>query len=313
MKNKDIIIIFVLTLILVSCSGKPVIDEGETMIIQTADLDKYSSENPETPLNLLFIHHSCGGQLMADKGETDKGDNCIFETSPNGGGLRRMLQGNNYLVHEASYNSIIGNKTDVCDWHIKFRDQMQNILICKNQDEFFTEGTKNKIVVFKSCFPNNMIISDGQEPGNPDSCEMTMANFKASYNSLIEYFKNNPDTLFVAMTAPPLVMPKPNKVKMLFKKLIGKQNEDIDAIGKRARSFNNWLKDVKNGWLKDYMLKNVVVFDYYDILTKYGESNWCMYSTGGGSDSHPNCEGNSIAAKEFVPFLNKVVRRIGIN
>ena len=51
----------------------------------------------------------------------------------------------------------------------------------------------------------------------------------------------------------------------------------IHETGKRIRSFNNWLKNVYSGWLHGYALKNVVVFDYYDILTAHGISNWLRY------------------------------------
>jgi len=84
-------------------------------------------------------------------------------------------------------------------------------------------------------------------------------------------------------------------------------------MGRRARTFNKWLKDTDNGWLSSYNLKNVVIFDYYDILTKEGKSNWAEYPTKDGQDSHPSSEGNTIAAEKFVPFLNKAVRRAGLS
>jgi hypothetical protein len=60
-----------------------------------------------------------------------------------------------------------------------------------------------------------------------------------------------------------------NPLKMFIKKLLGRY-KDVPSVGQRARYFNNWLKDIENGWLSHYQLKNVVVFDYYDILTKNG-------------------------------------------
>jgi|WetSurMetagenome_2_1015567.scaffolds.fasta_scaffold313986_2 hypothetical protein len=52
------------------------------MVVKILDLLSLKTNKPGIALNLVFIHHSYGGQLMADKG-----DNCIFETSPNGGRL----------------------------------------------------------------------------------------------------------------------------------------------------------------------------------------------------------------------------------
>ena len=87
--------------------------------------------------------------------------------------------------------------------------------------------------------------------------------------------------------------------------------DTVEKIGKRARLFNNWLNDVENGWLKDYELKNVVVFDYYDVLSGHGKSNWSAYPTQGGRDSHPSNEGNQSAAGELILFLNQAVDRMG--
>lgn len=78
--------------------------------------------------------------------------------------------------------------------------------------------------------------------------------------------------------------------------------------GVLARDFNNWLSG-SEGWLKGYGGRNVVVFNYYDVLTDGGASNFSRYPTGDGSDSHPSREGNEKAAKAFVPFLNQAVRR----
>jgi hypothetical protein len=185
---------------------------------------------------------------------------------------------------------------------------MDKILVCRNQDEFFTDGTKNRIVMFKSCYPNNRIDSDGVVPGNPDSCEQTMANYKAAYQSLLGYFSEQPDTLFVVLTAPALVQPRTG-IKSMIKSVV-RPESSVDKVGQRARTFNNWLKDMEQGWLKDYTRKNVVVFDYYDVLTDYGRSNWSMYPAG-PNDSHPTSKGNSLVTGFFVSFINKVLHRAG--
>ncbi len=286
-------LVFVL-LVLVSCTTNEEKISNEVKQVKTIDLTKYPDSPPSHTLNLLFIHHSCGGQLMADKGPS-VGQNCIYKTHPNGGGLRRLLEQNNYNVHEASYHSIIGDKTDLLDWPPKFRDQMDRILKTKNQDDLLPDDEKNQVIMFKSCFPNNNF---------PDDASVKRA--KDAYKSLLPIFEKYPDTLFVAVTAPPLV--SPNGFKNLVKRLLGK-SVPYSQSGKLARQFNNWLKDSENGWLSHYRLKNVVVFDYYDILTKHGKSNWAEYGSQHGQDSHPNSEGNGKAAEDFVPFLNRAVHR----
>ncbi len=277
-------------------------------VVNTIDLTPYSDAAPAEPVHLLFIHHSTGGQLLAEKGP-EAGKDCIYETHPNGGGLRLLLEKNNYIVHEASYNSLIGDKTDICHWNTKFRDHMDRILSSMNQDELLTDITRNRIVLFKSCYPNNAIVSDGVDPGDPDSCEKTMANYKAAYKAILGYFDKYPDTLFVVLTAPPLAEPKSiivDRIKVLMKRV-----DTVEKIGRRAREFNNWLKDAEKGWLHNYRLNNVVVFDYYDVLTDHGKTNWSRYASG-EEDSHPNSEGNTKATREFGPFLNRAVHRMGI-
>lgn len=305
---KKTAIIAAMCLSLAACKSSE--NQESVMEAKTLDLSEYSSDKPAMPIHLLFIHHSCGGHLLADIGE-QAGDNCIYATHPNGGGLRRLLQENSYIVHEASYGSLIGDKTDICHWNAKFRDLMGKILTCRQQDDFFEDGTRNEIVMFKSCFPNNWLEADGKLPGDPDACNKTLANAQAAYKALLPYFSANPDTLFVVVTAPPMAKPvlyKKDRIKETIKVAFGRP-DTADKICKRARFFNNWLTDVKNGWLKDYTLKNVVVFDYYDTLTGHGKSDWSAYPTKEGFDSHPSSEGNTLAAKEFIPFLNRAYHR----
>lgn len=299
------------TVIVLSCSQ----NDAEVRMnnsISELDLSRFSAEKPDRPLNLLFIHHSCGGQLLADPGN-ESGKFCIYKSHPNGGALRKLLEENNYVVHEASYGSLIGEHTDICNWNAKFRDNMDKILKCRQQDDFFSDETMNSIIVFKSCYPNSWIESDGNNPGDPDSCEKSLANAKAAYMSLMYLFKAHPGTLFVVMTAPPMAKPRLNKKERIiqFLKMISGRPDTIKKIGLRARIFNNWLKDRENGWLEGYDLNNIAVFDYYDILTGHGKSNWSMYATKGGIDSHPSSDGHAVVSSEFIPFLNRAIRWSG--
>ena len=304
----SILIIFLLVMSVIGC-GSESVRQAENMPIKEIDLSAYSDQKPDKKLRLLFIHHSCGATLMADKGEKT-GPYCLYSSHPNGGALRALLVKNNYEVHEATYGSKIGQDTNICHWHAKFRDNMAIILKTDTQDKLYQDDSVNNVVVFKSCYPANNISSDGVPPGDPDSPEKTVANYKAAYNSLLPLFSEHPETLFVAMTAPPLVKPRMNFLKEFLLNLVGKGPE---KIGRRARMFNNWLKDIENRWLSSYALKNVVVFDYYDILTGEGKSNWSKYPTRKGTNSHPSSEGNTIAAKKFIDFLNRAVRYAGIN
>jgi len=279
-----------------------------TNIILRLDLSGFAATPPARPLDLLFIHHSCGGELLAGPGPED-GTNCILRTHPNGGGLRALLQQNSYRVHEASYGSRVGQQTDVFDWLPKFSRQMDQILSCDLQDNLYANGRRNQIVVFKSCFPNNLFQSEGVAPGNPTGPELTVWNAKAAYAALLDEFRKSPDVLFVCVTAPPLAPKAPPQPlwKQLLKKVLRRPNS-LPLSGPLARQFSDWLSST-DGWLKNYTLKNVVVFDYYDVLTGHGRSNFSVYPTGSGFDSHPSSAGNTEAAKVLVPLLNRAVHR----
>lgn len=280
-------------------------------IVQRLDLSMFSDAPPRNRLDLLFIHHSCGGQLFAAPGPRD-GSNCIYKTHPESGGLRALLEKDGYIVHEASYGSKIGEKTDVFDWVPKFRDQMEAVFKCEHQDRSFRDDRTNKVVVFKSCFTGNQFQGEGLPPGCPAGPELTLWNAKASYTALRGEFQKYPDVLFICMTTPPtapLLRPQP-LWRVVAKQVLGRgDSRELRArAASFARQFSNWLS-ATNGWLQDYTLNNVAVFDLYDILTAGGQSDFSAYPTEGGYDSHPSREGNVKVAGAFVAFLNRAVAR----
>lgn len=285
-------------------------EDKPAMSAEPLDLSGFSSDDPPRQLRLLFIHHSCGGQWLAPVGP-DQHTDCIYETAVNGGGLHDRLVAAGYEVHEASYKSLVGGKTNIFHWPRKFRDHMEEVLRCDHQDKSYGDSRRNEIVIFKSCFPQNAFVGRGRAPGNPEGPELTVENAKAAYTSLLAEFAKQPDVLFVAVTAPPLALPSTALWKAVAKRVLGRP--DVRVSGPYAREFNNWLKDSKTGWLSSYPAANVVVFDLYHVLTDDGASNFSRYPSGRlGRDSHPSSEGNRKAAEAFVPFLNRAVRRAGL-
>jgi hypothetical protein len=284
----------------------------QALKVETQDLSTYPDTPPAETLRLLFIHHSCGGQLLASPGP-EKGADCIYESHPNGGGFRTLLTENGYDVHEASYGSLLGQETDLFDWLPKFRDGMDRVLRCAFQDETYSDDRRNDIVLFKSCYPNNAFLGEGAAPGRPDGPELTVWNAKAAYSAMLDSFASHPDVLFVCVTAPPLAPGRKSIPlwKALARKVLGRE-KNPQRQAALARKFNNWLK-ARDGWLKEYEGENVYVLDYYDLLTGEGESNLSRYPTEGGYDSHPSREGNERAARAFVPQLNRAVRRAGLS
>jgi len=252
------------------------------------------SENPNSmsssnsslsePVKLIFIHHSCGENWLADEN----------------GGLGKALKNNKYFVSDTNYGwgpDGIGDQTDIGQLWLWFRgpesDKYLNALYSESgQNSAYSRlsmdpGGENEIIMFKSCFPNSALqgkindpvppISENPLRGQDSSSQYhTVANAKGIYIDLLNYFKSRPDKLFIVITAPPLSDP---------------------TYGSNARAFNNWLK---NDWLKNYTQNNVYVFDFYNILAN--ENNVPAYPSG---DDHPNQEGNQLATKEFIPFINQ--------
>ncbi len=287
---------------------------GTLSKVAPMDLSAFSAAAPSRPLDLLFIHHSIGGIWLADPGP-DQGEDSINVTHPDGGGLRRRLEQQGYVVHEASYGSQIGQSTDLFDWLPKFRDQMAQVLTCAGQDAVLAPPAQNRIVIFKSCYYNNGFEGRGQSPGSPQGPVLTLANAQAAYAALLPEMRKHPEVLFVCVTTPPLAPRiKPDPLwKALARKILGKPDlrQKLAMRGELSRQFANWLK-ADDGWLKDYELHNVDVFDYYDVLTGNGATDLLKYPTGEGFDSHPSAEGQRTATEAFVPFLNRAVRRAGL-
>lgn len=274
---------------------------------------------PSRPVKLIFIHHSCGQNWLAD----------------GNGGLGLSLQNNNYFVSDTNYGwgpDYIGSNTDIGHWWDWFRGSSRDTYLAalyaeSDQNCSYTRlatdpGGSNQIIMFKSCYPNSNL--DGNSSDSPTtgdnplrgrssgSAYMTVGNAKGIYNDLLVYFANRQDKLFIAITAPPLV-----------------SNDTDEALAANARAFNDWLV---NDWLAAYPHKNVAVFDFYNVLTSNGgdrntndlgwetgnhhrwrnnalehlqtvDYNMAAYGTDAGN-SHPTAAGNQKATGEFVQLLN---------
>ncbi|MBI4672551.1 MAG: hypothetical protein HY741_12910 [Chloroflexi bacterium] len=276
---------------------------------------------PATTQRLVFIHHSTGQNLLNDA-------------------LRTQLNNNNYYVTETDYGwgppdedlgyDTIGDHTDIGHWYNWFagshRDTYMNALYPNDMTEgnntVTDPGGENNIILFKSCFPNSHIGGNPNDPpttgANPlrgqdaYSEYLTVGNIKGIYNDLLPYLAARQDKLFVVITAPPL------------------RRASTDAAhAANARAVNTWLV---NDWLAAYPYQNVVVFDFYNVLTSNGGdydtndydwetgnhhryrngaiqyvtdqgTNYSKYPTG-GADDHPSPAGNDKAAREFVILLN---------
>ncbi len=279
---------------------------------------------PAQPVKLIFVHHSTGGMWLAD----------------DYGGLGLALRNNNYFVSATNYGwgpDGIGDRTDIPNWPEWFTGANRNTILSalyaetgQNVGDYgdwsrlaTDPGGENKIIMFKSCFPNSNLYGNPSapplsEPNDQYTVENdTVENAKAVYNNILTYFATRPDKLFVVITAPPLV-----------------SGETSSTRAANARAFNNWLV---NNWLAGYALRNVAVFDYYNVLTSNGgnantndagqtggnhhrwwngaeqHQQWVNYNytayPSSTSDSHPSSAGQQKATAEFVTMLNVFYHR----
>ena len=279
--------------------------------------------NPSSPVKLVFVHHSTGENWLAD----------------GNGDLGIALRDASYFVSDTNYGwgpDEIGSTTDIGHWYLWFsgpdRDTYTAALFAESgQNASYSRlatdpGGENRIVMFKSCFPNSALGGSSSDPIPPIesnllrgqdaySDQMTVANAKGIYRELLNFFGTRTDRLFVVVTAPPLA------------------SDATDASqAANARAFNEWLV---NDWLDAYPFHNVAVFDFYNVLTSDGGSTrtddpdtndlgWADgnhhriragaiehmrtvandFSAYRSGDSHPSQAGNLKATGELVPLVN---------
>ena len=252
--------------------------------------EELNPDRPAKTVRLIFIHHSTGENWLTD----------------DYGNLGRELGRNNYYVSDTNYGwgpDGIGDRTDIPNWVEWFHSE-QTPAITKalynetTQNSSYTRtlsnpGGENEVILFKSCFPNSDLGGKSDDlPGEYE--ELTVGGAKYVYNEILKYFKTRPDKLFIVITAPPL-------------------SDATNALN--ARAFNNWLVE---DWLEEnqYTLKNVAVFDFYNVLTHKDahhryfngqiehvikSSNTLAYPS---EDDHPSKAGSQKATEEFIPLLN---------
>ncbi|QTA78225.1 SGNH hydrolase domain-containing protein [Desulfonema limicola] len=271
-----------------------------------------NADPPLSPVKLIFIHHSTGGNWLADP-----------NTDGPYGGLGTALKNNNYYVSATNYGwgiDSIGDRTDIPAWPEWFTGSSSSSILSDlytETDQNFLEygawtrldsdpGGENLIIMFKSCFPNSDLSGspDDLPALEPNDWEKSVSNAKAVYKKILTYFETRQDKLFIVITAPPL---RESEYEA--------KTQTPEQRAANARAFNKWLV---NEWLEGYLHKNVAVFDYFNILTHADNhhrivdnniehytspqsGNFAFYPS---DDSHPSTAGHEKAAAEYVPMLN---------
>ncbi|MBN1888633.1 MAG: hypothetical protein JW850_11605 [Thermoflexales bacterium] len=298
MKHQRIVISAVLTVLALAGLAASSRSTAPPTLSAKAAPASPSADNPNppaSPVKLIFIHHSTGGNWLADQNEEQPW-----------GGLGIALRDNNYFVSATNYGwgprsepsdpyTAIGSRTDIVNWpewftgpnsstilNTLYSESGQNVCNPSSpSDECFgtwsrlpvTPTGENEIVLFKSCFPNSNLDGNPDDPpaSTPNDYDYSVSNAKAVYNNLLTYFATRQDKLFVVITAPPRI------------------TETTTSMAANARAFNTWL--VKD-WLasNSYTYTNVAVFDYYNVLSSNG-------SDGRVDDPSTNEEPNDWATR----------------
>lgn len=247
--------------------------------------------------NLVFIHHSCGENWL------NSGLHDALLAKDYIGKRNDITYGVDVKADSGrpdSLGPVPGELTDMNHWILWFNDYLGSVL------KHGCGSGVNRIVMFKSCFPNSHVEAGDSTEGDPFSDWKTLANYKAvyrhpggqgqtyeheghTYRALGDVFSLHPETLFIAVTAPP--------------ECWGETDNEIAA---NARAFNNWLK---TEWLSDYSsatgLHNVAIFDWFDFLAAPSSAgshpNQLRAEFGGDAgDSHPNETANARSTRVFA-------------
>ncbi len=256
--------------------------------------------------DFIFIHHSCGNDwlkrglheaLLAKPYVAGRNDICYgADVQPDAGRPDSLRYD----------GKVPGDRTDMYHWIRWFNDYLGSV-----KQRTRETGHVNRVVMFKSCFPLSHVEAVGEAAaGDPFNPKRTVANYQAifrhpqgatavyerdgaTYRPLEQIFAENPDTLFIYVTAPPLHY--------------APHDPSSNAAAANARQFNNWLK---NDWLKAYQqrnpnLHNVAVFDWFDVLAypaDHAEHPSRLRAEYGGEagDSHPTEEADRLSARIFA-------------
>jgi hypothetical protein len=239
-----------------------------------------NTDPPSSPVRLVFVHHSCGSNWLAD-------------------GLHSGLNTNNYYVSDMGYGwdaesgDGIGNRTDTGNWSEWFTNAKMPYVYARTGSSHVNAitdpGGQNTIIMFKSCYPNSEVGSDiGDE--------------QAIYNSLLPYFAAHQEKLFILITPPGEAdVSSYQLTRQLCDWLVDEKN--------------GWLKDYphKNVGVYDFYSTLSETNSHHRICDGVIEHVYSSVYDGSSpyhnSDDHPNAAGNGKAVDEYVPLLNYFYNR----
>lgn len=227
-----------------------------------------NSHAQDQPVRIIFLHHSCGHNLIEE------------------GGVREMFTARGYEFYDHGYNgdglrladgSYTGTNFDVPDDNTD-PDGLARIFsqpLHDPPDNTFSHLMAYDVIIFKSCFPTSNIGSDEQ-----------LAEYQSYYYTIRDRVDQYPNKIFIIVTQPPQV-----------------PGSSDPSEAQRARAFANWLQS--DEYLAGH--PNLFTFDFFGLLAgddnflrpEYRYDNY---------DAHPNQRANREIAPLFVDFVDQAVQ-----
>lgn len=240
----------------------------------------------EQKTNILFIHHSTGGNLL-HQGEVrkllyEKSDSVAFwdhgynlyaiypKLLANIGTFHTGLSDENGIITGTDFNIILSNNTP---------KEYAEIFNRESTDPTLSKILQFDIIIFKNCFPTTHITSDEK-----------LSEIMKYYEQIRTGVSRFADKKFMVFTPPPL-----------------RSESTKPEYAQRARVLAQWM--ISPAFFNP--ASNLSVFDFYSYLSDGEGKNKNMlrreYSPWFFKDSHPNKKANIAIAPRFVAFISKVV------
>jgi len=226
--------------------------------------------------NIIFLHHSVGGNLIAEGNVRDLLNDLGYQFWDHGYNSTGLLRPDGSPAN-ASYR-IPGNRgrgdTDVEALAALFAQPVNS-----PPQNAFSRLLQHEVVVSKSCFPNSALKNNEME-----------IRFKNSYLAIRETVDQHPERLFILVTTPPLHPLATNS-----------------GEATRARAIAAWLASDEFSGDR----ANLAIFDLFNELV---DPNTNMLRPAyqidpNKPDSHPNQLANEIIGPRFAAFIDQAVKQ----
>jgi len=244
------------------------------------------TEQPETAVNIIFLHHSTGYNIWQGDKSTVKSK--IQRKLGGGSAVKAWFKqynknhGTNYKIEEL-YFPAAGQSREYGNFPFDYYDIWVNNAGDQpvNADPTLEILSRDyDIIIWKHCFPVGDILEDTGQP-DINSREKRIENYKLQYEALQKKMLEFPDTRFLVWTGAALL-----------------EENTTEEKATKTREFFNWVRQT---W--DEPGDNIYLWDFYELETEGGIYMKKEFAAGPG-DSHPN---NQFSGMAYILFCNRIV------